>query len=162
MRRRKRIFKQHGYYHVYNRGNRKNPIFIDTQDKIVFIKNLKIYTKRFNIELEGYCLMYNHYHLILKTKNNPQDLSKMMQAFTTKFCLYYNKKYGLVGHVFQGRYNAVYVAPNWNLERVKKYLKNNPVKEGLVKHPGDYRWLRIQEGQAPRKLNSPRLVQSGF
>jgi putative transposase len=151
MPRKKRNFKQHSYYHVYNRGNRKKPVFIDTQDKAIFIRYLEMYTKRFNIGLVGYCLMYNHYHLILKTKNDPQALPKMMQAFKTKFCIYFNKKYGLVGHVFQGRYKAVYVAPNWNLERIKNYLRNNPVKEGLVKHPNDYRWLRISEGQAPKK-----------
>jgi putative transposase len=72
MPRKKRNFKQHSYYHVYNRGNRKKPVFIDTQDKAIFIRYLEMYTKRFNIGLEGYCLMYNHYHLILKTKNDPQ------------------------------------------------------------------------------------------
>ena len=74
-----------------------------------------------------------------------------MQAFKTKFCLYFNKKYGLVGHVFQGRYKAAYANSNWELERLKNYLRNNPVKEGLVKHSNDYRWLKIQEGQAHKK-----------
>lgn len=150
MPRKKRNFKQNSSYHVYNRGNRKEPVFLDIQDRKVFIKHLETYTKRFNIILEGYCLMYNHYHLILKTKNDVEAIPKMMHAFMTRFCLYYNRKYKLVGHVFQGRYNASFVEANWNLRRLKKYIKNNPVKEGLVKHPNDYRWLRM-EGQAPKK-----------
>lgn len=149
MPRKKRDFKQNSYYHIYNRGNRKVPVFLDIQDKRVFVSNLEMYTKRFQLELEGYCLMYNHYHLILKTKTNLDAIPKMMHAFMTKFCLYYNKKYKLVGHVFQGRYNASFISSGWSLKRTKNYLKNNPVKEGLVKHPNDYRWLRIREGQAP-------------
>jgi putative transposase len=66
-----------------------------------------------------------------------------MQAFTTKYCIYINKKYKRVGHVFQGRFNAKEILTEEHLGKVLEYLRENPVKTKLVKESDDYKWLRV-------------------
>lgn len=142
MARKKRNFMAQCYYHIYNRGNNKNIVFRQSEDKEIFIKNLYAYSRRFDIEIISYCIMQNHYHLIIKTGARPQDVSILMHDFTTKFCTYLNKKYNNVGHVFQGRYKAKFIKSESNLLRVKLYLKKNPEKAGYVKNYEDYKWMK--------------------
>jgi REP element-mobilizing transposase RayT len=143
MPRKKRRYKAHSCYHVFNRGNRKENIFFDKRDKIYFCENLYVYAKRYHIKVEAYCLMRNHFHMILRTGARPHDLSRFMQAFMTKFAMHMNKKFGKVGHVFQGRYKAKHIPTKQDLRRVRKYIQNNPIKEGWVEDPDDYRWMRV-------------------
>jgi REP element-mobilizing transposase RayT len=143
MARKKRLYKKNSYYHVFNRGNNKNNIFFDTEDKKYFLKNFYSYSKRYNIKIVAHCLMRNHFHSILKTGDCPRDLSKFLQAFMTKFSMYINRTYKRVGHVFQGRYKAKLITSKGYLIQVKKYIRNNPVKEGWVEDPDDYRWMRV-------------------
>ena len=143
MARKKRRLKQNSYYHVYNRGNNKSLVFRSDKDKLFFIRNLLSYCKKYQIILEAYCLMRNHYHIILKTGVRPQDLSRMMHAFSTKFSLYINHKYDHVGHVFQGRYKTKELKTKNAVLRTKRYIKDNPVKASYVEKAEDYRWLRI-------------------
>jgi hypothetical protein len=85
--------------------------------------------------------------LIIKTPKYPTQLSKMMQAFMTKFCIYINKKYHMVGAVFQGRYKKREIRDFEDIITVRRYLQQNPVKKRYVERPGDYKWMRI-EGQS--------------
>jgi REP element-mobilizing transposase RayT len=87
--------------------------------------------------------MRTHFHLILKTGKDPEQLSRMMQAFMTKFCIYINKRYHMVGAVFQGRYKKREIRDFEDLIMVRRYLQNNPVKKGFVERPGDYKWMKI-------------------
>jgi REP element-mobilizing transposase RayT len=143
MPRKTRSYKPNAYYHVYNRGNNKKIVFRNEKDKSFFIGNLISYSKKYKITLESYCIMRNHYHIILKTGVRPEQLSRMMQAFSTQFAQYINRKYNLVGHVFQGRYQAKYLRRRNDLLRTKKYLKSNPVKASYTERAEDYRWLKI-------------------
>ena len=146
MTRSKRDLKANTLYHIYNRGNNKYKVFRDSQDKKIFLEYLHTYAKAYGIKVLAHCIMNNHYHLILKTGVRPLSLSLMMQAFSTKFCIYINKKQKRVGHVFQGRYNAKEIKTEEQLRTTIEYLMKNPVKSKLVKHPDDYKWLRIKEG----------------
>jgi REP element-mobilizing transposase RayT len=143
MARKKRKFIANSYYHVYNRGNNKNDIFFDVKDKQYFLRYFYQYAKRYKIKIESHCLMRNHFHSILKTGDRPYDLARFLHAFMTKYAIYVNKKHNRVGHVFQGRYNAKLIQTANDLERVKKYIKENPIKEGWVEDPDDYRWMRV-------------------
>ena len=143
MARKKRSYKANSYYHVFNRGNNKENIFFDKNDKIYFLKNFIIYAKSYCIKVDAYCLMRNHFHSILKTGVRPHDLSRFLHAFMTKYSMYINRKYKRVGHVFQGRYNARLIETEKDLLKVREYIKNNPIKEGWVEDPDDYRWTRV-------------------
>jgi REP element-mobilizing transposase RayT len=119
-------------------------VFRQDKDKATFLNYLFFYSKKFNIEVDSYCLMRTHFHLILKTDKYPTQLSRMMQAFMTKFCIYINKKYHMVGAVFQGRYKKREIRDFEDLIGVRRYLQNNPVKKKYVERPGDYKWMKIK------------------
>jgi REP element-mobilizing transposase RayT len=143
MARKRNNYKPYTHYHIYNRGHNKKVVFRQDIDKATFINNLIYYAKKFNIKIDSYCLMRTHFHLILKTDKYPTQLSKMMQAFMTRFCIYINKKYHMVGAVFQGRYKKREVKSIEDLIILRNYLRQNPVKEGFVERFGDYKWMRI-------------------
>ena len=84
--------------------------------------------------------MNTHFHLVIRTGKNPKLLSKFMQKVTTSFAMQINRKYQKVGHVFQSRYNANYLQYKKNLVRAVDYVRKNPVEEGWVRKPSDYRW----------------------
>jgi len=145
MPRRKRSFQRYRLYHIFNRGNRKQVVFKDVDDYSFFLFRLHEIAMDYSLKIKGYCLMDNHYHLIIKTGSDPKELSKYMQRLLTSFCLYTNRKYRLVGHVFQGRYQSKLI----NTERYKRtviqYLKNNPVKAKYARVWHQYRWVHLDD-----------------
>ncbi len=143
MPRRKRDFQKNTYYHIYNRGNNKAKVFRDSDDKRIFLDLLYKYNRCYKIKIKAYCLMDNHFHLLIKTGVCPFKLSLLMQRFMTAYCIYINKKYKRVGHVFQGRYNARSIRSREGFDRVVKYILENPVKAGFVKNAEDYKWTRV-------------------
>lgn len=140
-----------GFYHVYNRGVEKRDIFKDQADYHKFLSYLKLYLdpprlqgltlkgendhavppsralKNFNtdIELHAYCLMRNHFHLLLK-QNDDRSMPHFMQALITKYSMYFNKKYQRVGGLFQGRYKCVRILSEEQFTYVSKYIHRNP------------------------------------
>jgi len=130
-------------YHVYNRGNRKKRIFYNEADYEVFLGLLQRYQWKFKISVVGYCLMVNHYHLLIKL-GEKTHVSKFMQGLGISYTLYINKRYRLVGHVFQGRYQVKEIIGNASTRRIIEYFRNNPVKDGMVRDPIHYRWMQIQ------------------
>ncbi len=143
MPRRKRSYQRYRLYHVFNRGNRKQVVFKDVDDYSFFLFRLQEMTMDYSLKIKGYCLMDNHYHLIIKTGSDPKELSKYMQRLLTSFCLDTNKKYGLVGHVFQGRYQAKLINTKKYKRTVIQYFKENPVKARYVRVWHQYRWIRL-------------------
>lgn len=143
MARKRNNYKSNTYYHIFNRGHNKKIVFRQEKDKTVFIKYLNWYTSKYKITIDSYCIMRTHFHLILKTNKYPKQLSSMMQAFMTKFCIYTNKKYHMTGAVFQGRYKKREIIDFIDLVTVRRYLQQNPVKKRYVERPGDYKWMKI-------------------
>jgi REP element-mobilizing transposase RayT len=88
--------------------------------------------------------MDNHFHLIIRTGKSPDVISKFMQRLCTSYAMITNRKYERVGHLFQGRYNAKLLRYKKDLEQARAYIKQNPVKEGLVKKARDYPWSRFK------------------
>lgn len=91
--------------------------------------------------------MNNHFHLIVRTGNNPSTLSKYMQKVITSFAVQINRKYQRVGHVFQDRFNANYLPYKKDLKRTTAYIRRNPVQDGIVRRAEDYKWTSRKEGQ---------------
>ena len=143
MSRPKRKFFKRSYYHVYNRGNNKEKIFKKSTDKSFFVGLLYKYRNETDLVIDTYTVMDNHFHLIIRTGNHPEMLIKFMQKVGTSYAMITNRKYQRIGHIFQGRYNAKYLRYKKDLKQVRNYIKQNPVKEGLVKKVKDYPWSRF-------------------
>src|SRR3989339_1664941 len=117
-------------YHVTSRGNEKKAVFKDDQDRESFLNTLYRVNKRYNWLCHAYCLMTNHYHLLIETPN--ANLSTGMRQLNGVYTQALNRRRNRVGHVFQGRYKAVLVQKDNHLLELCRYIVLNPVRAGLV------------------------------
>jgi putative transposase len=125
-------------YHVTSRGNGRQKIFLDEQDNRKFLKLFGKTLERFNWICHAFCLMVNHYHLMIETPD--ANLSKGMHHLNATFCQAYNKRHDTVGHLFQGRFKAIVVDRESYLLELARYVVLNPVRAGLVARPEDWPW----------------------
>ena len=139
----KYLYEKYRYYHIYNRGHRKSPIFQEKDDYVHFCKLIERYLKEYDLVLVGYCLLPNHYHIILRLGGSLSDISRFMQRFMTAYCVYFSRKYQLVGSVFQNPFQARKIDGYGDLLNMIEYLKLNPVKAELVTVGRKYKWLSI-------------------
>jgi REP element-mobilizing transposase RayT len=137
----KRHLIENGYYQIYNRGNRKRDTFYDNQDYEVFLNYVSMYSEKWGIGIITYCLINNHFHIVLK-QHKKDSLPKFMHSVCTAYSMYINIKYDLVGHVFQGTYKSTYIDSYESLMNQIEYVINNPIKHGLVKDIKDYPWVK--------------------
>ncbi|MDH3975021.1 MAG: transposase [Deltaproteobacteria bacterium] len=138
MPRKPRIEFEGAFYHVTTRGNQRQNIYKDEEDFRKYLEILTRYKKRYGFNLYAYVLMSNHVHLLVETGSI--SLSKIFQGINQSFTLYFNKKYNLSGHLFQGRYRAILCEKDAYLLSLLKYIHLNPVRAGMVKDVKDYRW----------------------
>lgn len=155
-----RINVPNGIYHVTSRGNRRQPIFLDDSDHEIFLRMLATLGLRRRWRYHGYCLMPNHYHLVIET---PQaDLSLGMQYLNGGYADHFNFRHGTDGHLFQGRFHAVLVESDPHLAELSRYLALNPVRAGLAATARAWRWSSypaIAEGhEEPLLVDIPRIV----
>lgn len=134
-----RNFYQGGYYHIYNRGNNKQNVFLEEDDYLFYLKKLRKSKNKYNIGVLCYCLMPNHIHLIL-SQNTEVPISKFMLSLHTSYSLYFNRKYDKVGHLFQGRFGQKIIDKDEYLLQVSSYVHLNPIKDGLVERLDSYQW----------------------
>jgi len=125
-------------YQVICRGNNRQAIFRDEQDRIRYLEKLSFYCRDKSVDLLSYCLLGNHVHLLVETPQG--NLSKMMQAFQTSYTVSFNKRYRRSGHVFAQRYKALLVDKDNYLLQVSRYIHLNPVSARIVSRPQDSRW----------------------
>jgi putative transposase len=125
-------------YHVTSRGNAKQAIFIDDEDRGRFLDVLTMAVERFNWLCHAYCLMENHYHLLIETPHG--NLSKGMRELNGVYTQGVNQKYRRVGHLFQGRYKAIIVEKDNHLMSLCRYVVLNPLRIGLIERPEQWRW----------------------
>lgn len=137
----RKIYLPDTYYHVYNRGVNKQPIFLDDQDYTVFLSLLKRYLdpsaahKRSNgvhyaplyekVNLLAYCLMPNHFHLFLY-QYTEDGMSSLLRNVSVSYGMYFNHKYSRVGPIFQQRYRAVRITDDAQLMHITRYIHLNP------------------------------------
>ena len=149
-------------YHVTSRGDRLEDIYDSDADRECFIKTLGDVCKRFNWVCHAYCLMSNHYHLLIETPD--ANLSKGMRQLNGVYTQAYNRANGRVGHVFQGRYKAIMVEKQGYLLELARYIVLNPVRASMVRSVSQWRWssYRATTGQVlnPGWLNTDWLLAS--
>jgi putative transposase len=125
-------------YHVTSRGDRREPIAKDDTDRALFLDVLGHALQRFDAQAWAYCLMGNHYHLVLHTRE--ANLSRLMRQINGVYTQTFNRRHGLTGHLFQGRFKAILVDSDSYLLEVCRYVDLNPVRAQMVKRPDAYAW----------------------
>ncbi len=138
MARPQRILYENAFYHVMNRGAGRQTIFFDDTARYTFLKMLDEAHQRFHIEIHAYCLMDNHYHLLIKTPD--ANLSRAMQYIDAVYTQRHNYRNQIDGPLFRGRYKAIVVDSDTYLLHLSKYIHLNPLKAGIVESLCDYPW----------------------
>ena len=138
-----RFVFENAFYHVFNRGINKQPIFINRQDYSFFLKKLSDLKREFDHSLYAYCLMPNHFHLSFQTRKT--SISKIMASLATSFSMYFNRTHNHFGPVFQNRFKSILIQDDPYFLQLSKYIYLNPVKAGIVKDPVDYKYSSIRE-----------------
>jgi putative transposase len=126
-------------FHILDRGNNRQIVFCKEEDFIYFLKLLKKYKKEMKFKLYHLCLMPNHIHLIMEPTLG-SSLPKIMMRLTLAYSSYFNKKYGGVGHVWQGRYKSSLIDKENYFLWCGLYAELNPVRARLVEKPQDWQW----------------------
>jgi putative transposase len=125
-------------YHITSRGDRREDIFEDDKDREAFLTILGDVCRHHNWICHAYCLMSNHYHLLIETPDG--NLSKGMRQLNGVYTQTFNRAHGRVGHVFQGRYKAILVDKNNYLLEVARYIVLNPVRAAMVRTANGWPW----------------------
>lgn len=138
MGRKPRVHFPGALYHVISRGNQRQALFRSDLDRSHYLELLSHYQKRYEFRLYAYVLMGNHVHLLLEV--GEIGLAKIMQGLQQSYTLYFNRKYRLIGHLFQGRYKALLCDRDSYLLELVRYIHLNPVRSKLTRDPALYRW----------------------
>src|SRR3989338_416655 len=130
------------FYHITSRGNERKNIFTNEYDFKKFLEYLEAANKRYRAVIHIYCLMSNHYHLLIETPLG--NLSQIMRHINGSYTTYFNTKRQRAGHLFQGRYKAILVDADEYAEGLSRYIHLNPVRAGIVTKPEEYDWSSYQ------------------
>ncbi len=155
MPRRQVILQAGNYYHVYNRGNNRQLIFFERENYVYFLRQLRNHLITHGVDIIAYCLMPNHYHLLVYLKTD--RFSKLMQAFTLSYAKAISKRYQRVGSLFQGRFQAIHVDREEYLLHLTRYIHLNPVSANLVEKAENWEFSSYQEYIDLRPGNLPKI-----
>jgi putative transposase len=144
-------------YHVINRGNGKAEVFHKAEDYYRFTEMMYQSCARLPMRVVGWCLMPNHFHLVLWPFEDG-DLSHWMQWLMTCHVRRYHRHYQSDGHIWQGRFKAFPIQQDEHYLTVLRYVERNPVRAGLVERAEDWRWSSLYPADAPRAI---RLLSPG-
>ena len=125
-------------YHITSRGDRQEAIYEDDADRHQWLDILSRVCERYNWRVHAYCLMDNHYHIVLETADG--NLSKGMRQLNGVYTQYFNRQHNRVGHVYQGRYKAILVEKDSYLLELSRYVVLNPVRAGMTKTVEEWLW----------------------
>ncbi len=142
--------------HITQRGNNKSDIFIDNNDHQYFLIFLGEWLEKTRADLWAYCLMSNHFHLLI-TPDNSDGLGKCLHGVTFRYAQYFNKKYGHCGRLWQNRYFSCPVDKDEYLWSAVKYIEMNPVRAKIVRKPEEWRWSSAQEHITGKTDNNIKL-----
>lgn len=149
-----------GLYHVTSRGDRRENIYLDDADRINWLTLFAHVCKRFNWVCHAYCLMDNHYHIVVETVEG--NLSRGMRQLNGVYTQTFNRSHNRIGHVYQGRYKAILVEKDSYLLELSRYVVLNPVRAGIVKNIDQWTWssypVMTGESSCPEWLQTDWLL----
>ena len=127
-----------GFHHIVNRGVARGDIFLKDSDFKKFLEIVQEAKERYDFTVHSFCLMSNHYHLLIETQR--ENLSLLARQINSKYAQYFNREYNRVGPLWQGRFKNSFVYDESYLLILCKYIEQNPVKANIVNDIGEYRW----------------------
>ncbi|MFA5336684.1 MAG: transposase [Candidatus Omnitrophota bacterium] len=139
-----RIILENSCYHIIARGNQKQEVFFDVSDYEKYLQLLKKYKSKYHFKLYGYCLMSNHIHMIIDPKE-PSEMSKAAHGISLSYSIWFNAKYGKVGHLWQDRFKSMVIQKDEYLIGCVNYIEANPVRAKIVNDPLRYPWSSYKE-----------------
>jgi putative transposase len=149
-------------YHVTARGDRREAIYEDDEDRIAFLAVFADVVEAFDWRCHAYCLMTDHYHLFVQTAQG--NLSKGMRQLNGVYTQWSNRRHRRGGHLFQGRYKGILVDADAYLLGLSRHIVLNPVAAGLVADPANWRWssYRATAGleRAPAWLTTEAILRA--
>lgn len=134
-----RIYYPGLIYHVLNRGNNRQVVFVEDEDYRHYLNILQRCKEKFDFKIFAFCLMTNHVHLLLRVSEKG-SVSKIMQSITIAHTRYYHCKYQTSGHIWQGRFKSPLISADEYLLTVMRYIEQNPLRARMVKDIKDYPW----------------------
>ncbi len=146
-------------YHVTSRGNDRKDIFRSIKDREKFLTYLSSAVERHGAIFHAWCLMSNHFHLMLETPLG--NLSRIMKHINGSYTTYFNVKHKRAGHLLQGRYKAILVQADTYAAELSRYIHLNPVRAKMVSSPEEYQWSscsRYLEGAEPSWLSTSLVL----
>ena len=151
------------YYHILNRGNEKQVLFYSRENYLFFLKRLNFAIDKYGAEIICYCLMPNHFHLIIKEIFDG-SISKTMLSLQTSYAKAINKQCARIGHLFQDSYQFILVERNEYLLHLSRYIHLNPVMARLVEDPEDWEFSSYRDfvGLRNGRLPNSEIVLSQF
>jgi REP element-mobilizing transposase RayT len=155
---RKERYTEPGNYHIINRGVERRNIYLEPKDYEFFLDLMVKLSKDYEITVHAFCLMTNHYHLLLETKH--QNISKAIQFLNDKYAKYFNKKYNRTGHLWQGRYKSYPLFDDVHFWIVSKYIERNPIKANMVENVEFYKYQSLFQWK--HKSNYYELIQGSM
>ena len=139
MGRARRVLFDGGVYHIVQRGHNKDKLFKNAGDYKAFKDFIRRYKEKYIFDVFHYCLMSNHFHILLKVHKG-DDLPKIMHGITQSYSYYYRKTYRHTGYVYQNRYKSFSVEDDAYLLECGRYIERNPLRAGIVKELSLYHW----------------------
>lgn len=125
-----------GFHHVINRGVNRSDIFVDKEDYEIFLKILCKACRAYRVDVHDYCLMSNHFHLLVETEL--ENLSLFMKHINSNYAIYFNKRLKRSGHLWQGRYYSRYITDESYYYTLIRYIEQNPIEAEIALHVGEY------------------------
>ena len=150
------------YYHLYNRGIDRQLIFLERENYLFFLRRWQTYVSNAEVELVAYCLMPNHYHLLVHLRTD--DLSRLLQRLLLSYSKAFNRRYDRVGSLFEGPFKSAHVDRDEYLLHLSRYIHLNPVLAGLVAKAEDWEYssyvdyIGLRNGTLPK----PDVIMSRF
>ncbi len=148
------------FYHILNRGVDRANIYHDSEDFKKFLQILQDASEDYDFEIYSFCLMSNHYHLLIKTSQ--ENLSTTLQKINARYSMYYNHKYKRVGPLWQGRFKSWYVYDEHYLQALVKYIELNPLKANITDAIGKYIWSMSSKHVQYPMLNFELIHKTDF
>jgi len=152
MPRKARLLVKNVCYHIIQRGNQKQAVFRESADFEKYLEILLHYKIKYRFKVYAYCLMPNHVHLIMEVRQH-NELSKVMQGVGLTYALWFNKKYGKAGHLWQDRFKSMIIQKDRYLIDCLNYIEYNPLRANLVSSPMDYKWSSWKDRSLNIKSN---------
>ena len=146
------------HYHVTTRGNERKEVFKSRRDREKFLYYLESAVMRYGAVIHAYCLLNNHYHLLMETPSG--NLSQIMQHINGAYTNYFNTKRKRSGHLFQGRFKAILIEADEYVTELSRYIHLNPVRAGMVKRPEEYPWSSYRDYAGER--STPEWLKTGL